>query len=599
MNLFPLPKTASLSVLFGLSFASFAWSALSLTLASLFLFPLILFCFLFFGLFTLFIGYRLYRLAPRDLCVTFVITLLYASTIGYISEPTLFSGRDQGSIAEAAYRLADQGELAFTTGASQSFFNIYGPGTALNFPGFAYTNEGYLMTQFPLGYTAWLASFVSLFGLAGYAIANSILLFLFLFFFYQLIRLFTHPFYAFSGIAIAMTSFLPSFFAKMTLTENFALFLFTFLCYNVILFLREGKFLYYTGILLTGSLFAFTRIEGFAFFFLALALIAFHKHTRHLFRTYPWKSIALPLLLFAFVFLRDLFLNLPYYKMIGKALFKFTRGLSGEVVSGPISNGSAMGLGSVFLFSGLLFIVLLGLFGIILFFKKRAWFLLVPAALALPTFLYLFDPNITPDYPWMLRRFLFSLFPLFVFSLVLAVALLFSERETLPLSPDKYGQKKSLFFAGALFLALIIFQYPAFQSGFFFASARGLDEQVEVLTREFSDQDLILVDRGVTGDGFSMLTGPGQFLYGKNTVYFFNPDDLARLDMTPFERVYLLTPEENQSLYTNVFGERLVFKKNVTLRLTELENISLRETRSLRLPQSVTKETTSLLFQIY
>lgn len=596
MKLPLLRKTDTLLSLFGLSFVVFGWFALSLTLGSLFLFPLIAIGFALFLALTLFIIWKLFRHTPLDLRIVFIITIAYAIFIGAVSEPTIFSGRDQGSIAEAAYRLAVNTELAFSTPGSDSFFQIYGPGTALNFPGFAYTKEGYLLSQFPLGYTAWLGSFVSLFGLHGFAIGNALLLFLFLFFFYQLLRLFVHPYYGMAGLALAMTSFLPTWFAKITLTENLAVFLFVFLVYNLILFFREGKFLFYAGILLSGSLFSFTRIEGFFFLFLSLALIAFHPHTRALFRTYPWKSIVIPGLVFIFFLLRDLFLNLPYYKMIGKALFKFLRSFtSSGLAENPVVTGSS-GLGSLFFLYGLLGLTLLGFFGILLFLKKKHWALLIPVGIALPTLLYLFHPNISPDHPWMLRRYLFSLFPTLLFSAVLGIALLFNKERHFPLAPPR-GNK--LFFTSLIFIGLIILQYPAWSATLTFAENRTLKEQVAALTQTFSDKDLILVDRNVTGDGFAMLTGPGSFLFGKNTVYFFNPYDLAALDTSYFEHVYLLVPEESQGRYAAVFGDRLIFKQSVAFSLKHLENLSLNENAPFRIPLPITTETTNILFQVY
>jgi len=597
MKFHNLEKTNSLPILLGLSFVVFGWFVLSLTLASLFVVPIVASGFTLIAALVLFIGWKFFRFAPTDLRLAFVIALLYAVFVGVISEPTLFSGRDQGSIAEAAYRLATNTELAFSTPGSESFFQIYGPGTALNFPGFAYTKEGHLITQFPLGYTAWLASFVSLFGIHGFAIGNALLLFLFLFFFYQLLRLFVHYYYAFAGLLLAMTSFLPSWFAKSTLTENLALFLFVFLVYNIIVFFREGKFLFYTGILLSGSLLAFTRIEGFALLLLTLVLLAFHRHTRSLFHTYPWKSLIVPGVLFTFFLMRDFFLNVPYYKMIGKALFKFLRSFSEPLLASGTAETGSLGLGSVFFLYGLLGLTILGIFGMLLLLKKKQWFVLIPAFIALPTFLYLFHPNITPDYPWMLRRYLFTLFPTFLFYSVICVAFLFSEKRIAHLPEKPRGQK--LFWATLVFLGLFILQFPAWSSQFSFAEYRGLRNQVATFAQEFTDRDLILVDQNATGDGFAMLTGPGHFLYGKNTVYFFNPYDLPALDTSRFERVYLLTPEESEGRYAAVFGERLIFKKSVTFSLEHLEDLSATKNTTWRLPETMTTKTKNLLFQIY
>ncbi len=596
MKILPPEKISVFVTLFGLSFIVFGWFAFSLTLAGLFLPLLIAIGFGLFLILALGLVVKLLRFAPLDLRISLIVTLLFAILIGVVSEPTIFSGRDQGSIAEAAYRLAANTELAFSTPGSDSFFHIYGTGTALNFPGFAYTKEGYLLTQFPLGYIAWLGSFVSLFDLHGFAIGNGILLFLFLFFFYQLLRLFAHPYYAGMGLLLAMTSFLPNWFAKMTLTENLAVFLFVFLSYTLVLFFREGKFLYYAGVLLSAGLLAFTRIEGFAFLALTLLLLLFHPHTRTLLRTYTFKSLVLPAFLFIFFLLRDFFLNLPYYKMIGKALLKFLQSLSLDALGAVERQSASFGLGSVFFLYGLLALSFLGFFGLFLFLKEKRYAFLIPAYIALPTFLYLFHPNISPDHPWMLRRYLFSLFPTLLFSAVLTIAVLFSRNKDLPIEKP-IG--KRLLFVTLSFVGLFLLQYPAWQSQLLFAEHRGLRDQVALLSQEFSDQDLILVDRSVTGDGFAMLSGPGQFLSGKNTVYFFNPYDLAALDTRRYARVFLITPEESQGRYAAVFGEHLVFKKSVTFTLEHLVTRSLKQDFSLRFPEVTQTETRNSLFQIY
>jgi len=596
MKLFTLSeKTEVLLVLFGLSFIIFGWFALSLTLGSIFHMPLIVIGLLFsFGIACL-IGYRLFQRSSTDAKIVFIIALLYAAFVGFVSEPTVFSGRDQGSIAEAAYRLAGNAELAFSTPSSESFFEIYGKGTALNFPGFAYTKEGYLITQFPLGYTAWLASFVSVFGIAGYAIGNALLLFLFLITFYGLLRLFVTPFYALFGFALAIFSFLPMWFAKITLTENLAVFLFTFLILSLYLFIREAKFVYYAGILFSAGLFAFTRIEGFVFLFLALSFIGFRKETRDMVRTYPWKSVVIPGLLFAYFFLRDFFLNLPYYKMIGKALLKYIHSF-GSVGDAATAQIGTLNLGSIFFLYGLLALFLIGLFGLLVFLKEKRYLFLLPAFICLPVFLYLFQPNISLDHPWMLRRYLFALYPTLLFSAVLCLAFLFSREKNYPLAIPK---GKRTFFAVIIFLGLIILELPAWTRGVAFAENRTLLAQVENFSKQFGDKDLILVDRNATGNGFAMLTGPAQFLFNKNTVYFFNPLDLSALDTSHYDHVYLLTPTESQARYAAVFGEKLVLRGPVVFSLEQFEYLPFSSSSALHLPDKVVTDTHDLLFQIY
>jgi len=589
-------KTEVLLALFGLSFVIFGWYALSLTLAGIFHSPLVALGLAVTIFISLLLGSRLLSHASWDLRIVFLIALLYAVFIGYITEPTLFSGRDQGSIAEAAYRLAQNGELAFSTPASDSFFQIYGEGTALNFPGFAYTKEGYLMTQFPLGYTAWLASFVSLFGLAGYAIGNALLLFLFLLTFYGLLRLFVSPFYALFGFALAVSSFLPAWFAKITLTENLSIFLFTILIYSLYLFLREGKFVYYASILFTAGLFAFTRIEGFVFLFLTLVFLGFRKETRALFSAYPWKSIAIPGIIFLFFFLRDFFLNLPYYKMIAKALIKFLQSFGSEASAVAGLQSSSLNLGSIFFLYGLLALFFIGLFGILIFLKEKRFLLLLPVFIGLPVFVYLFHPSITLDHPWMLRRYLFSLYPTLLFSAVISMAYLFARDRSFPLA---ISGKKRIFFVSVIFISLIVLQYPAWNKQLTFAENKTLLDQIENFSRQFGEKDLILVDRNATGNGFSMLSGPANFLFKKNTAYFFNPLDLAALDTSHYEHIYLLVPADTQSRYASVFGEKLIFRQPVVFSLEQLEYLPLSSKNSFHLPEKTVVETHNLLFQVY
>ena len=179
---------------------------------------------------------------------------------------------------------------------------------------------------------------------------------------------------------------------------------------------------------------------------------------------------------------------------------------------------------------------------------------------------------------------------------ILCVAFLFSSKTS---SLQTAPKEKKHLFAFLILLGLLLLEYPAWIGTLTFAVHRGLKGQVETFTREFSSTDLILVDQNATGDGFAMLTGPGQFLYGKQTVYFFNPYDLPALDTSRFDRIYLLTPEESQARYATVFGERLVFKRSVTLTLEHLEDSSLKQSASFHLPEPMTTTTRNLLFQVY
>jgi len=591
-----IEKSDNLITLFGLCFVVFGWLALTLCLSNMFFSWAILLGLFSLSILLVLLGKKLFSLTSIDLKVITLISLCIALFIGYNTIPTLFSGRDQGSLSEASYRLAENHQLTFSNKASQSFFTLYGPGTALNFPGFVYTKQGELLTQFPLAYIAWLASFVSLFGLSGFTIANVLLLFLSLITFYSLLRIFVQRWYAFAGFLLFIGSFLPLWFAKTTLSENLALFLFLFLIRSLVLFLKQGKFISYASTLLAGGLFVFTRIEGFVFLFLILCLLLVNQKARTLWKTYPWKSIILPGIIFIGILLRDFFVNIPYYKAIGKALIKFLNGIFGTNIITYPTNTSSLHLESILFSYGLLIIFLIGLFSLIVLARKKYYLALLPAYIALPTFLYLFDPNISPDHPWMLRRYLFSLFPTLLFSVIVGLATLFAKTH----SPFEKLSGKRLFFVTTLIASLLILQYPAWKHSILFSENDTLLKQTLLFSQQFSDTDLILVDREVTGDGFSMITGPAQYLTKKNIVYFFNPYDLTRLDTSSFSHIYLLTPEKNIDRYREVFGQRMAFSQSV-LFSTQRFQLKTSDNSSFftPLPQKITVETHNSLFQIY
>src|SRR3972149_2208976 len=100
-----IQKTDTLFTLFGLSFVIFGAALI--------------------GTLILYLGGKLLFQAPLDLKIALLAAVLSAGLIGYFSEPTIFSGRDQGSLSEAAFHLTQNSQLAFSTKASQSFFQIY------------------------------------------------------------------------------------------------------------------------------------------------------------------------------------------------------------------------------------------------------------------------------------------------------------------------------------------------------------------------------------------------------------------------------------------------------------------------------------------
>jgi len=499
------------------------------------------------------------------------------------------SGRDQGSISEAAIRLSENTVVTYRTPATQTFFDIYGPGKALNFPGFAYTENGDVISQFPLVYTSFLAGFYSLFGLAGFTIANTLLLFCFLFTFFELLRFFIKPFYASLGTIAGALSFLPLWFSQFTLTENLALFLFTFTAYSLIRFVAEPKFLYYFALFGASSLLVFTRIEGYAFFVILFLFLLTQKQARALFSTYRFKALILPGLVLFFIFLRNFFINLPYYKTIGRALDKFLGGFGSNVLggqSGHVLSGHYP-VGSVLILYGVLPLFLCGILGYLVLWRQKKYLAFLPMLLALPTLLYLFLPNITLDHPWMLRRYYFTLFPVFLFGTLLGLNTLAE------------STKRPKFFFAVFVSLLILFGAPAFVSVQLVREDKNLLSQVETFSQGFSSDSLILIDSKATGSGYAIPTGPLNTLFQRQAVYFFNPEDITKIDFTKFSQVYLVSPESELPRYVESFGERMIYKGSFTFTRTGLEERSLIDNQAFSFPKQKVFETKNSIFQVY
>lgn len=492
------------------------------------------------------VGLALFTLSQqhdRTRLIVLAALTLFAALIVLRAEPSVFTGRDQGSIALAAWELAQGHELAFKSPTGETFFAIYGPGRALNFPGFSYTDTGALITQFPLGYIAYLALFTQWFGLSGLLVANAVLFILSGWTFFELLSLFVSRRNALLGITLFATSFLPLWLAQLALTENLALLLFLTLTVSLVRLEQKLDASVLPLLILSGFLLALTRIEGFVIAPLAIGYILIRPKLRAHLLALP-KRWTIPTLLFlGFLFLRDFFMNLPFYTMIAKAALKYWQEIG---VSG--SGGNEPNLGPIFISYGLFAVFVLGIASIGFDLLKRRFALLIPVLLALPTFIYLFDGHISDDHPWLLRRYAFTLFPLFL----LATVMLWNTLE------EKLAANRKALFAFGVFLILLTLQLRPAYEALSVVEYDTLYDQARAFGEQFTDRDLILIDRQSSGDPYALMAGPLAALDGKNAVYFFNPEDYARIDRNRFEHVYFLTTEDSLGRYAEAFGNELL-----------------------------------------
>lgn len=471
------------------------------------------------------------------------------NTFVFFQPQTLFSGRDQGSISQAALYLSEKHAFHFKTQESSAFFDSYGEGKALHFPGFYYDQQGNLVTQFPHPTIAWYASLLSL-GIPSpfhIIVGNSITLFLSFFSFCLIL----FHFFKRKTVYIFGSLFLFSFpiwwFSRFSLTENVMLASLWMTLFLFVRFLETPNAKRFFLVFFSCLLLLAVRIEGPVFVLLMGIVLFFLPKTRLFFKRKPLTRIFLPATILLGFFLLTIFTNIPFFTTIAKAIFE-TLGLreSPELTSATIKNASFFTLWKILFLYGLGVIILSGIFGIF-FLIKRKLFLKSPGVLSIlfvlsPGLLYLFIPFISPDHPWMLRRFMIATLGFFI--LLLAYVW-----NNIPKDTYHFRLKKVL-----KTLLVLIFLSQTIPFLFFFAIRQDaqLEKQVKAFAKNFTPHNtLLLVDKSATGSGFVML--PSLFTsLGIPSVYFFNPEDFSKVKFTNFEHVYLLVEKNALTPYGKI-----------------------------------------------
>lgn len=587
------------------------WLAFVLTLAGIFYWwILVLFVALIVALGSRFFFEPLFKISKTFITINLSIFIV-VTFFSIFASPTIFSGRDQGSISEAAVRLSQNNKLKFSNSVSEDFFAInsihqkkmsaclieqntasetnlptrkvkefychsLSSGKALNFPGFFYTPSGKLVTQFPLVYISWLSFFYSFFGLAGFIIANAILFYIFLLSIFLLSYKLTKPArrhknnsFCVSTITLLMiaTSFSFSWFLKFTLTENMAL----ALLWTGVLQLASLADSKLTSIsknrqsllilFMSMGLLIFTRIEGIAFFLMMLTVLLLYKNTAPYFRKNFFKII-LPALVIVFAFsIWNFITDIYFYKAVLKS---FIGDLS-ENSASLNSTASTGNLFKIFTLYGLTAPLTLGLFSAIYFLKKRNYQKLIPLFIVLPSFIYIFSPQITPDHPWMLRRFVFAILP---------VSILYASILLSDISQNKKNYRKAIYYKIILVVAILL-NLPALAYFFSYIPSKNLINETMEISQKFTKNDLILVDQTVSGDGQQMIGSPMNFLFERNAVYFFNPDDLRGIAKDNYDKIYLIAPQEKVEYYK---------KSSLGSKMTPFDKYSIKTNRLVKKP---------------
>jgi len=560
-----------------------------------------------------------YKFQITKLSFVLFIAFTASFTTCYLATPTVFGGRDQGAIATAAINLAKYKSFTYKTPVSEDLFQKYGPGKALNYPGFDYTKDGKMISRFPIGYTSYLAGAYALFGLKGIQFANFLPLFLFFILFWLTLRQFFSEKISFLGFLLAATFFPFLWFAKYTLTEIFTLFLIWTGIYFLLKFqgstLKSEKvepFYLYISLAVFG-LSALARIEGIVFYLLAVIYSLFLLSSRALrlcsgqtpsrdlralanSKPLPANADSSPrsdatselsrndkmktLLIIFTLFLLILYGSLNFPALLDSAKNIAKVFLPNSTKDSAPSINLYSHLARVFFNYNILIYLILGLVGIGWLVKnaKQNWtkpqFLVI--FILFPSFFYLISPLVSLDDPWLFRRYVFAVFPALIFYSIYFL--------------NRYNKNKMLI--NAIFAALIISNLLITSQYVTYSENKNLLPQVESLSKKFGDNDLILVDRLASGSGWSLISEPLSALYNKQAVYFFNAEDLKHIKKDNYKNIYLIAPLDGKQTWHNNLNKELVS-------LILISNNYLKESsRFFSLSQNVDATTTNGIWKI-
>ena len=71
-----------------------------------------------------------------------------------------------------------------------------------------------------------------------------------------------------------------------------------------------------------------------------------------------------------------------------------------------------------------------------------------------------------------------------------------------------------------------------------------------------------------------MISGPLNSIFGKNSVYFFNTNDLSKLDLQKFNHAYLVVSNRETDYYLNsIIGSRLKIYEEYSLNFSKLDSL--------------------------
>jgi hypothetical protein len=468
--------------------------------------------------------------------VWFILLLIY-------SPFPAFSGRDEGSYANAAIYLARFHSLGFQLPLENIFKEEGLSHQLLNFPGFVATKSG-ISSQFSPAYFVLLGIAYSLTNSAViFTLVNGLLILGGAIAFYFLVRLFGSRWFALAGVFTLMFNFVFLWFPRFTFAENLAFLLF----FNLLLFIgllkKTGCRSYFYPIVALLILFPLNRPEGWWLLVAGLAvLIVWYWRGTVKFERSHLVASGLAMLIGIVITIFIAFQQFPIYKRLLRDWIKWpaTEASYANLLKGNFSladSGKILGaffppLERLIYYwrvewnYGIMFFGLVALAALILYFwdRKNKFYndntrtlVGLTAFLSFPFFTAFISPQVSADHPWMLRRFFFVVVPCGILAGLIIIRAWMNR-----------SSRKSPSYLPALLLAILL--VPTLPSSAYFVSVKadaGREDALNQLGRYFDNDSYIFLNREASGDGWHMWAAPLSSLYGKNAVYVYSPENLV------------------------------------------------------------------------
>lgn len=467
----------------------------------------------------------------------------------FFFESKIEGGHDQGVYLEAAASLAETGSTLFEDQI------------VLSYPGFLLNQNNDIIHKFSPGYIIYLSMFYNFFGLFGFSIGNTVLLFSSCSAMYLLGELFRGKKTGLLFVLFFTFNYYTLYFSRATYVENLQLLLVWFAIYLFIEGYKKEKFDYMICSIFPFTLLTLVRPEGFIYLFVPFILVCYFRFIK------KWKSdkplttgiitiigliILIDFILYNYIFNNSIIVN----QILGYSLNVASNPTDTIVTNAPYNEQIFIWTYFLQVFIPILLPIMffLGLTNYIYEDSEMKKYIIMITILISPQFIFLIKPSIAFYLPWFMRRFWAVFLPYIILLFCLSVT---NKRNIL----SKHSKYVSLIVVLVMFIATFSQSAPIL----IFSDGKGMVNFQKDISSNFEKNDLVIFwDRYE----YENTAPPLYFLYGTNVVFdrspAFGPEIYAHF-MESYPDVYIITSRApNQSLGHPYFQDHTIFKKTVS-----------------------------------